>query len=194
MTRKRTIAAFVALAATVALAPAGAALAFGGTPGGLGGSVLGGLPIDWSVGAPLGDVDVHTASSGQAPASMLSANSDNPSAASYDGELPIAGRVAARSTLPQGATLVQLRVNGRIIPMALDTGVATAELGANPADDDNKALYSSIQHKQMVVIGDAEVRNQITAAADSSKPLVLHGYVFDRTSPYFVVRSASAID
>jgi hypothetical protein len=195
MTRKKTIAAFVALAATVTLAPAGAAFAFGGSsPGGLGGSVLSGLPIGESVGDPLGDIDVHTASVGQASASTFSANPDNLSAASYDGELPIAGRVAARSTLPQGAILVQLRVNGRIISMALDTGGATAELGANPADDDNKALYTSIQHKQMVVIGDAEVRNQITAAADSSKPLVLQGYVFDRTSPYFVVRSASTID
>ncbi|HEY6418043.1 MAG TPA: hypothetical protein VIX59_03485 [Candidatus Binataceae bacterium] len=184
MNRKKTIAAFAVLAATVALAPAGSAFAFSG------GFPIGGFPYN-AQGINIG---ANAMSVGQLPESSLSANPDNVSAVFYSGELHIDGKVAAGSTLPQGATLVQLRVNGRIIPMALDTRVATAELGANPTNDYNKALYNSVLNKQMVVIGNADLRNQITAAADSSKPLVLHGYVFDRTSPYFVVRSVSDKD
>jgi hypothetical protein len=179
MTGKKMIAAFVALAATVALAPAGAAFAFGGGMG-VGGSTgsMGGL-APTSIGS-IGSGNLGTDALGLNAVSMGSS-----------GELPIAGRVAAGSTLPQGATLVRLRVNGRIIPMALDTAVADAELGTNPTNDYNKALYNSVLQKQMVVIGDADLRDQIAAAADSSKPLLLHGYVFDHTSPYFVVSSAS---
>jgi hypothetical protein len=191
MTRKKTVAAFVALAATVALAPAGAALALGG---GAGGGSVSGLSMGGFTAASIGNIGANAASVVQLPGSTLSANPDAVSAASYYGEIPVAGRVAAGPTLPQGATLVQLRVNGRVIPMALDTKVPTAELDANPTNDNNKALYTSVLSKQMVVIGSAELLNQIATAADSSKPLVLQGYAFDRTSPYFVVRSASDID
>ncbi len=193
MTKTKTIAAFVAIAATVALAPAGAAFAFSGG-GGIGGiSGFGGLPAGGLTPMPGINVGVNGGSVGQLPESALSSNPDN-SAQSYYGELHIAGKVAAGATLPPGATLVQLRVNGRIIPMALDTRMATEQLGANPSDEYNKSLYNSVLYKQMVVIGNADLRNQITAAADSSTPLVLHGYVFDRTSPYFVVRSVSQKD
>jgi hypothetical protein len=187
MTRKKTIAAFVALATTVALAPAGAAFAFGGSMGGGGlrGST-GGFAANPSGSIGTGSIGSDAIGS---DGTGLNAISIGP-----DSELTIAGRVATGSILPRGATLVRLRVNGRIIPMALDTEVANAELGANPANDYAKALYNSILKKQMVVIGNAELRNQIAAAADSSKPLVLQGYVFDHTAPYFVVRSASDTD
>jgi hypothetical protein len=187
MTRKKTIVAFVALAATVALVPAGAAFAFGGGMGGGGfrGST-GGFAANPSGSIGSGSIGSDTIGS---DGTGLNAVSIGP-----DSELPIAGRVATGSTLPQGATLVRLRVNGRVIPMALDTKEAEAELGANPTDDYNKALYNSVLKKQMVVIGNAELCNQIAAAADSSKPLVLQGYVFDHTNPYFVVRSASDTD
>src|ERR1700733_10094671 len=168
MTRKKTIAAFVTLATTVALAPAGAAFAFGG---GMAGGGVSGLSTGAFAGAPIGNIGANTASVVQVPESTIAANPDNVSVASYDGELPIAGRVAPGSTFPQGATLVQLRVNGRIFPMALDTQVTTADLDANPTDNNNKALYNAVQCKKIVVIGNAELRNQIASAADSSKPL-----------------------
>lgn len=175
MNRKKTITAFVAAAATVALTPAGAAFAFGGAmgAGGLSGLSVRGFAVNPSGNLGSGDVGLNALSVG------------------HYGALPIAGRVTAGSTLPDGARLVQLRVNGKIISMALDTGVADAELSANPTNDYNKELYNSVLRKQLVVIGNAELRDRITTAADSSKPLVLNGYVFDSTSPYFVVRSAS---
>jgi hypothetical protein len=182
MTRKKRIVAFVTLAATVSVAPAGAALAFGGGIGGGGfrGS-MGGFAAN---------------PSGSIGSDAIGSDGIGSNAASIgpDGELAIAGRVATASMLPRGATLVRLRLNGRIIPMALDTEVANAELGANPANDYGKALYYSVLKKQMVVIGNAELCNQVAAAADSSKPLVLQGYVFDHTNPYFVVRSVSDTD
>ena len=64
---------------------------------------------------------------------------------------------------------------------------------ANP-DSGNKALYDSVLSRQMMVIGTPQLRDQITSAADSSKPLMLHGYVFDRISPYFMVSSTSNIN
>jgi hypothetical protein len=190
MNRKQTIAALAAFAA-VALAPVGAAFALGA---GIGGGGVSGFSVGGLTAASVGNIGVNEASVLQLKGSTLSANPDSFSAASNHNELPIAGRVAARSTLPEGATLVHLRVNGRTISMALDTKVPIAELDANPADDNNKALYNSVLSKQMVVIGTRELRDQIMAAADSSKPLVLQGYVFDRTSPYFMVRSASDIN
>jgi hypothetical protein len=182
MNRKKTIAAFAVLAATVAIAPAGAAFAFSG---------FGGVPAGGLTPLPSVNVGANAMSVGQLPESALSATPDNASPVAYYGELPIAGQVAAGSTLPQGATMVQLRVNGRIIPMVLDTQVATASLNADPTNEYDKSLYTSVLYKQMVVIGNADLRNQITAAADSSTPVVLHGYVFDSTSPFFVVRSVN---
>jgi hypothetical protein len=187
MTRKKRIVAFVTLAATVSVAPAGAALAFGGGIGGGGfrGS-MGGFAANPSGSIGTGSIGSDAIGS---DGTGLNAVSIGP-----DSELTIAGRVATESILPRGATLVRLRLNGRIIPMALDTEVANAELGANPSNDYGKALYNSVLKKQMVVIGNAELCNQIAAAADSSKPLVLQGYVFDHTNPYFVVRSVSDTD
>ena len=56
--------------------------------------------------------------------------------------------------------------------MALDTQVATASLNADPTNDYDKSLYTSVLYSRMVVIGNADLRNQITAAANSSTPVV----------------------
>lgn len=73
--------------------------------------------------------------------------------------------------------------------MRLDTETQGADLEFNPDDAYARDLYRSITTKRVEVVGQQDLRNEIAQAAEQSKPLQIEGYVFDRTSPYFVVKS-----
>jgi hypothetical protein len=109
--------------------------------------------------------------------------------------LKVAGRIPVdEAKLPKDAKVVRLRVNGNTIAMRLDTEVASADLKFGPGQEYAKELYRSVLTKRIEVIGDAALRDQIVQAAAQSKIVEIEGYVFDRTSPYLVVRTVSEKD
>ena len=107
-------------------------------------------------------------------------------------ELNVVGQVGIDpSKQPPNATIVFLRLDGREIPMRLDTETRSGELEFNPDDAYARDLYRSITTKRVEVVGQQDLRNQIARAADESKGLQIEGYVFDKTSPYFVIKSVT---
>ena len=109
-------------------------------------------------------------------------------------DLKLAGQIPAYpDTLPKGARIVRLRVNGMLIPMALDTEQGSADLQFDPTNDYARELYRSIFSKRIEVVGDANMRDRIvqTASNPTAHALEVEGYVFDRMSPYLVLRSVS---
>ncbi len=108
-------------------------------------------------------------------------------------DLNVVGKVGIKPTsLPPNATVVRLRLDGQEIPMRLDTELQTAELQFDPNAGYARDLYRSILTKRIEIVGQQSLRDQIAQAAAESKPLQVEGYVFDRTSPYFVVKSVKA--
>jgi hypothetical protein len=107
-------------------------------------------------------------------------------------DLNVTGRVGVKaSSLPADATVVRLSLDGHEIPMRLDTELHSAELQFDPNASYARDLYNSILTKRVEVVGEQNLRDQIAAAAKESKPVQIEGYVFDRTSPYFVVKSVT---
>jgi hypothetical protein len=107
--------------------------------------------------------------------------------------LKIAGRFPVdEQHLPKSAKIVRLSVNGRVIPMRLDTELVSADLEFPRARSYGRDLYRAILTKRIEVVGNSAMRQQIVAAAAKSTPLQIKGYVFDRTSPYLVVQSVTA--
>jgi hypothetical protein len=105
-------------------------------------------------------------------------------------DLNVTGRVGVKpGSQPLHATTIRLTLDGHEIPMQLDTEVQSAELEFNPDDSYARDLYHSILTKRVEVVGRQNLRDQIAAAAEESKPLQIEGYVFDRTSPYLVVKA-----
>lgn len=105
-------------------------------------------------------------------------------------DVNVVGRVGIDpSKQPPNARIVELRLDGQEIPMRLDTETQGADLEFNPDDAYARDLYRSITTKRVEVVGQQDLRNEIAQAAEQSKPLQIEGYVFDRTSPYFVVKS-----
>jgi hypothetical protein len=108
-------------------------------------------------------------------------------------DMNVTGKVGVRpGSTPLHTTLVRLSLDGQEIPMRLDTETQSAELQFNPDDAYARDLYQSILTKRVEVMGSPELRDQIAQAAAESKPVEIEGYVFDRTSPYFVVKSVKA--
>jgi hypothetical protein len=161
---------------------------FGG--GGFGGGGFSGAGIGAGVGAA-----AVTAGGipGVSPGSMIVPNP--PGASQRFRDLKIAGRIPADpAKLPSGARIVQLRVNGQTVPMALDTEVANSgDLQFDPSYGYGRDLYRSMLSRPVTVVGDEALRNQIMQAASDPKsaPMEVDGYIFDRLSPYFVVRSVA---
>jgi hypothetical protein len=92
--------------------------------------------------------------------------------------------------LVTSSPMVRLRLDGREIPMRLDTQLDGVELQMDLNENYARDLYQSILTKSIEVLGPQDLRDQITRAADyQSKPLVVEGYIFGRTSPYLVLRS-----
>ena len=105
-------------------------------------------------------------------------------------DLNVVGQVGIDpSKQPPNATIIQLRLDGREIPMRLDTETQGAELVFDPNDAYARDLYRSITTKRVEVVGQEALRNEVAQAADQTKQLQIEGYVFDRTSPYFVLKS-----
>jgi len=105
-------------------------------------------------------------------------------------DLNVTGMVGVKpGSQPLHSTTIRLTLDGHEIPMQLDTELQSAELQFNPDDSYARDLYRSILTKRVEVVGQENLRDQIAEAAEQSKPLQIEGYVFDRTSPYLVVKS-----
>ncbi len=111
-------------------------------------------------------------------------------------QLKLAGRIPTDPAKePAGARIVRLRVNGEIVPMALDTETASGELQFDPDSNYGRQLYQAILTKPITVVGDERMRSQIIeAASNPTNPRVMKidGYVFDRLGPYMVLRSVES--
>jgi len=108
-------------------------------------------------------------------------------------DLKVVGRVTAPGAeAPKGSRLVRLYVSGRVIPLAIDNETASAVLEFGPNQRYAKDLYDAILTKRITVVGDDFSRTRIVDAAASQKPIVVEGYVFDRMSPYMVLKSVGS--
>jgi hypothetical protein len=182
---RRLLAVTAFVAATIAIAVVAGAAGFAGGAGSPGGAGFGGIsgapPLSSAPGLSLGGT-MLIMSPGAAPQRFR--------------ELNMAGRVPADPTkLPKDARIVTLRVNGQTVPMALDAEAFRGELHFDPSSDYGRELYHSMLTKPIEVVGDENLRSQIAQVAASptgSKPIQISGYVFDRLSPYLVLRSVSA--
>ena len=106
-------------------------------------------------------------------------------------DLSVTGRVGVKpGSQPLHSTMIRLTLDGHEIPMELDTEVQSADLQFNPDDSYARDLYHSILTKRVEVVGQENLRDQIAQAAEQSRPLQIEGYVFDRSNPYLVVKSA----
>ena len=85
--------------------------------------------------------------------------------------------------------IVRLGLDGRDIPMRLDTLLDGVELQFDLNQNYARDLYQSILTKRIEVVGSRELRDQIAQAADHWKPLAIQGYIFGRTSPILVVKA-----
>jgi hypothetical protein len=104
-------------------------------------------------------------------------------------DLKVVGRVPVDpNKLPAGARIVRLRVNEQEIAMRLDTETSGGELEFLPDEEMARDLYRSILTKRIEVVGDAGLRDRIVAAAGTTQAIEVEGYVFDRMSPYLVVK------
>jgi hypothetical protein len=175
-----TVAMVLAGMATASAFPgAGGGGGFGG--GGIGGAGMSGVPV-----GSIGSI------SGAGVPGMGGPNALGPTFTMPQRfrDLNVVGQVGIDpSRQPPNATIVQLRLDGQEIPMRLDTETQGAELEFNPNDAYARDLYRSITTKRVEVVGEQDLRNEIAQAAGQSKPLQIEGYVFDQTSPYFVIKS-----
>jgi hypothetical protein len=187
-----------ALAAIIGVAYAPVVHAFGGGFGGGGfGGVGGGFGGIGGVGAAGAHGNVAGGSYGgdlSSPGGIMI--NPVPSLAPQEiRELKLAGQVPANpDRLPSGSRIIQLKVNGQMIPMALDTELGGGELKFDPGNEPGEQLYHSILTKQIAVVGDSKLRDQIVqaAAANGTQALEVQGWVFNQRTPYFVVKSVEA--
>jgi len=104
--------------------------------------------------------------------------------------LNISGLIGISEKNPiSSGPIVQLRLDGRDIPMRLDTQLDGVELQFDLNENYARDLYESILTKRIEVVGAQELRDQIVQAADKWKPLEIQGYIFGRTSPFLVVKA-----
>jgi hypothetical protein len=104
-------------------------------------------------------------------------------------DLKLAGRVGIdTSKLPATARIVRLRLDGRDIPMRLDTELSSAEIQFDPDYNYARELYRAILTKRVEVVGAAELRDELAAAANSGAQVEVEGYAFNLTSPYLVLK------
>lgn len=96
--------------------------------------------------------------------------------------------ISAKKPISTGP-IVRLGLDGRDIPMRLDTQLDGVELQFDLNEIYARDLYQSILTKRIEVVGPQELRDQIERAADQWKPLAIQGYIFGRTSPFLVVKA-----
>jgi len=163
-----------AVCVLASLAPTGAFPAGGMGRGGVGGSIriiprIGGTPLAAN------------------PASMAPVF-DRPQR--IRDHLNVTGLVGISEKKPiSSGPIVRLGLDGREIPMRLDTQLEGVELQFDLNQNYARDLYQSILTKRIEVVGSQELRDQIAQAADQWKPLAIQGYIFGRTSPILVVKS-----
>ncbi|HYL58144.1 MAG TPA: hypothetical protein VEU51_04690 [Candidatus Acidoferrales bacterium] len=181
---RRLLAVAVGAAAMVMIGSATGALGFGGGVGSPGGGGFGGI----------GGVASMPSAPGLSLSSTMLILSPGAAPQRFR-ELNMAGRVPADpAKLPKDARIVTLRINGQTVPMALDAEAFRGELHFDPTSDYGRELYHSMLTKPIEVVGDENLRSQIAQVAASptgSKPIQISGYVFDRLSPYLVLRSVN---
>lgn len=172
--------AFVSAAIGAMLIPATASAFSGGGVGGggFGGGVGGGFPV-----SPGG--------AGISANNMMFQNLPGPQQRFR--QMDLAGRIPTDpSKAALGTKIVRLSVNGEIVPMAVDTETAGADVQFQPDTDYARQLYQAIFDKPVTVVGDERLRSEIMEAASdtsSTRIVKIDGYVFDRLSPYMVVKS-----
>ncbi len=173
------LAAILSLAATASAFPGGGVGVGGGGIGGAGG------------GVPAGRVSGGITGAGVNPGVPLTPYFTMQTQRFRD--LNVTGRVGVKEGIvARNATIVHLSLDGHEFPMLLDTELQTAELQFDPNAAYARDLYRSILTKRIEVVGNQDLRDQIARAVEESKPLQIEGYVFDRTSPYLVVKSVKA--
>jgi hypothetical protein len=105
-------------------------------------------------------------------------------------EIKLVGRLAKEeSGLTIDRQIVRMRVDGREFPMSIDGDAMSDSLQFDQGDELGQTLYRLILSKQLEVVGDPKLRTQIANAANSSKPVVVDGFVYDRVTPYLVLVS-----
>jgi len=107
-------------------------------------------------------------------------------------EIKLVGRFAKdESGLTIDQQIVRMRVDGRTIPMSINGDDMCDSLQLDQGDELGQNLYRLILSRQLQVVGDQKLRTQIAnaAAANSSKPIQVDGFVYDRTTPYLVLVS-----
>jgi len=104
--------------------------------------------------------------------------------------LNVTGLVGISEKRPiSNGPIVRLGLDGRDIPMRLDTQLDGVELQFDLNENYARDLYQSVLTKRIEVVGPQELRDQIEQAADQWKPLEIQGYIFGRTSPFLVVKA-----
>jgi hypothetical protein len=104
--------------------------------------------------------------------------------------LNVTGLVGMSEKRPiSNGPIVRLGLDGRDIPMRLDTQLDGVELQFDLNENYARDLYQSVLTKRIEVVGPQELRDQIEQAADQWKPLEIQGYIFGRTSPFLVVKA-----
>jgi len=88
---------------------------------------------------------------------------------------------------------VWMRVDGRTIPMRINGDAMSTSLQFDQGDELGQTLYRLILSRQLQVVGDSKLRAQIFKSAAASpanaRPVVVDGFVYDRTTPYLVLVS-----
>jgi hypothetical protein len=107
-------------------------------------------------------------------------------------EIKIVGRVAKDEPgFSLNRQIVRMHVDGREIPISINGDAMSDSLQFDQGDELGQDLYRLILSKRLEVVGDQKLRAQIAkaAAANSSKPVVVDGFVYDRMTPYLVLVS-----
>jgi len=107
-------------------------------------------------------------------------------------EIKLIGRlVKDDSGLTVDQQVVRMRVDGRTFPMSINGDAMSNSLQFDQGDEQGQNLYRMILSNQLEVVGDQKLRAQLAdaAAAHSSKPILVDGYVYDRMTPYLVLVS-----
>lgn len=206
----KSVAGFVAaavIAATAAVAGA-AGPGGGGGGGGIGAGGIGGIGNIGAFGMNMGAIGANhiagiphgiSKGGGGAPGVMSGSMSNSlpqlpTNEPEHYHEIKLVGNVAPDELgLTIDAQVVRLRVNDRTIPMTINSGVVSEALQFDQGDEQGQMLFRTIMSKRLVVVGEEGLRDKITRAAsanrENSKPLIVDGYVYDRATPYLVLRS-----
>jgi hypothetical protein len=105
-------------------------------------------------------------------------------------DLNLAGQVGIDLTkLPPDAKIVRLYLDGREIPMRLDTELHSGTLVFEPEPSYGRDLYRAVLSKRVEVVGAPQLRDALRDAAANRAQTQVEGYVFNLSSPYLVLKS-----